>query len=441
MATSKFLLLTILFTLVFVIRADSGVNTYDHEVVVDDSSSLRIELDQLKSKISLLESSIEDKTKELKGKDDSILRLEAVIQQKSDSIKSLQTDVKSLQKKGNVETAEQVGKAHARAGELEKQVEKLNKEIESQGAKKSALETRAIEAENKLKDFNLKLENLGKVNEDQKSRIRKTERALLVAEEELMRAKYEASSKMKELMDVHAAWFPPWLATHLVHTQSYIVTNWNKHGKPALDVAIEKALEKKTQAQKWAEPHVESVKTKLVPALKEQWVTVTTHAEPHVQTLTTKTVEVYESSKKTIAPHVEKAQKIVDPYLQEVKKISKPYIDQVATAAKPHVDKARIALKPYTAQAVVAYTEFLKSATTYHHQVQATVQETLNRHEITKPLATKELVWFVASALLALPVYVLLRFCSCIFCKKGKKPARNTHTTTRRRAKRAHADK
>lgn len=43
------------------------------------------------------ESSIEDKTKELKGKDDSILRLEAVIQQKSDSIKSLQTDVTSLQ--------------------------------------------------------------------------------------------------------------------------------------------------------------------------------------------------------------------------------------------------------------------------------------------------------------------------------------------------------
>lgn len=54
MATSKFLLLTILFTLVLVIRADSGVNTDDHEVVVDDSSSLRIELDQLKSKISLL---------------------------------------------------------------------------------------------------------------------------------------------------------------------------------------------------------------------------------------------------------------------------------------------------------------------------------------------------------------------------------------------------
>ncbi|KAI3913525.1 hypothetical protein MKW92_030777 [Papaver armeniacum] len=420
MATSKFLLLTILFTLVFVIRADSGVNTDDHQVVVDDSSSLRIELDQLKSKISLLESSIEDKTKELKGKDDSILRLEEVIEQKSNSIKSLQTDVTSLQKKGNVETAEQVGKAHERAGELEKQVEKLKKEVESQGAKRSALERRATEAENKLKDFNLKLANLEKVNEDQKSRIRKTERALLVAEEELMRAKYEASSKMKELMDVHAAWFPPWLATHLVHTQSYIVTNWNKHGKPALDVAIEK---------------------KLVPALKEQWVTVTTYAEPHVQTLTTKTVEVYESSKKTIAPHVEKAQKIVDPYLQEVKKISKPYIDQVATAAKPHVDKARIALKPYTAQAVVAYTEFLKSATTYHHQVQATVQETLNRHDITKPLATKELVWFTASALLALPVYVLLRFCSCIFCKKGKKPARSTHTTTRRRAKRAHADK
>ncbi|KAI3840355.1 hypothetical protein MKX03_005851 [Papaver bracteatum] len=305
MATSKFLLLTILFTLVFVIR--------------DDSSSLRIELDQLKSKISLLESSIEDKIKELKGKDDSILRLEEVIQQKSDSIKSLQTDVTSLQKKGNVETAEQSyivtnwnkhGKAALDAA-IEKALEKKNQAQKWAEPHVESVKTKLVPA---LKEqwVTVTTKTVEVYESSKKTIAPHVEKAQKIVDpcpekDQFFPAESSIEDMTKELegkelMDVHAAWFPPWLATHLVHPQSYIVTNWNKHGKPALDAAIEKALEKKNHAQKWAKPHVESVKTKLVPALKEQWVTVTT-----------KTVEVYESSKKTIAPHAEKAQKIVDP--------------------------------------------------------------------------------------------------------------------------------
>lgn len=53
-----------------------------------------------------------------------------------------------------------------------------------------------------------------------------------------------------------------------------------------------------------------------VPAVKERWVILVTSAEPYVQQVSTKTMEVYETSKNTIAPHVEKVQKVADPYLQ-----------------------------------------------------------------------------------------------------------------------------
>ncbi|KAL6955554.1 hypothetical protein U1Q18_047660 [Sarracenia purpurea var. burkii] len=147
---------------------------------------------------------------------------------------------------------------------------------------------------------------------------------------------------------VHGAWLPPWLTVHLIHGQ---------------------AVEKKVQAEKLVEPHMETIKMKWIPAAKEQWLMLTTYVEPHVQLLSTKVSEIYEASKSAVIPHVTKVQELVDPYCQDFKKASKPYIDQVAIVAKPHVDKVRGAVKPYTKEVVHAYGKFLESATIYHQQV------------------------------------------------------------------------
>jgi predicted nucleic acid-binding Zn-ribbon protein len=421
----------------FIVTSEADVSIED-----SDSSSLKIQLDQLNSKIQFLESQISDKSQELKKKDETIAEKEKLLQDKLSSIQSLQNEVDSLQKKGSLDVEERVEKAHARAGELQKQVDKLKSQLETQNSEKVNWETRVEKLEKKIHDLNSKLEDVQKINEEQKKQIRKTERALKVAEEEMLKAKLEATSKAKELSETHGAWLPPWLAVHYIRSKSVVETRWNEHGKPLLEVISQKALEKKAQAGKWAEPHVETIKTKWVPAVKEQWSVVKTKAEPHVQLLTTKTVEVYKSSKDTLTPHLNKAIECVDPYYQEARKFSKPYIDQVATAARPHVENVQVVLKPYTKKVVHAYGNFLESATAYHSQVQATVQETLKKHELTRPLATKELEWFAASALLALPIILLARVFSAIFCKKATKPARsgNTHHS-RRKAKRGHSDK
>lgn len=415
------------------VRSDSG----------DDSSAFKAEFEQLKSKIQLLETRIDESNSKLRSKDEKISELEKVIQEKTDIVASLNSKIEAVEKKGTSDAEERLGKAHSRATELQKQIEKLKKEIEAQNKEKNALEVRAKEAEKKIEELNSKLEKLQKINDEQKARIRKTERALQVAEEEMMKAKLEATSRTKELMEVHGAWLPPWLLDHLIRSRSFIETEWNEHGKPVMEVLVQKTLEKKGQAAKWSEPHIETIKTKWVPAIKEQWLVVTEYVKPRMKTLTAKTAEIYNASKTAVKPHIIKGLEVAGPYYQEVKKVSKSYIDQVVTVAKPHVEKARTALKPYTKKAVHAYGKFLESATMYHHQVQAAVHEKLKQHDVTKPLATKELVWFVASAHLALPVILLYKICFAMFCKKSRKHGHHSHLHHhgRRKGKRSHPDK
>lgn len=450
MAVSKLhiLLLSFLFALIFTqIRADDAADGVS--VGSDDSQAFRIELDKLTSKIQSLESLVHKKTEELRtkeeiiaGKEKAIAEKEKTIKDHSDSIASLRSEVASLKVKGSSDAKEQIQKAHTRSQELEKQVEKLQLELDLKASLREALETRSKELEKKMLEINPKLENLQQTIEEQKTKLHKTERALKVAEEELMKTKNEAAQKIKELTEVHSAWLPPWVVSQLSSSQSYVEASWNEHGKPALETFTKKALEKKAQAEKWAEPHIDTITTKWIPAAKEQWVIVFTNVEPHVKLLTKKTKEVYVQSKEVLTPHVIKVKEIVDPHFQVAKKFCEPYIDQIAVAAKPHVDKARETMKPYTNEAVQVYAKFLESASEYHHQVQGTVEESLKKYEITKSLATKEFIWFAASALLALPVIIIFRALSLIFFGTAKKPTRPTKPSqSRRKAKRGHSDK
>ncbi|KAL9273698.1 hypothetical protein AKJ16_DCAP27584, partial [Drosera capensis] len=120
----------------------------------------------------------------------------------------------------------------ARAAETEKKIEELTLKIddlekindeqkvkmsktERQNKEKDALEARAAETEKKIEELTLKIDDLEKINDEQKVKMSKTERALQAAEEELMKAKFEATSRNKELLEVHGAWLPPWLADHV----------------------------------------------------------------------------------------------------------------------------------------------------------------------------------------------------------------------------------
>lgn len=426
-------------TLIFFISVSSETL---HEAEQSDDSILKIKHEQLLSKILNLESSIDERSHEISAKDERINQLETIILEKSNSLASLHSEIQSLQKKESVDAKEQEGEAHARAEQLLKQVENLKEDITKQNTKKDALEARINVAETKIAELNLKLEKLQKINEEQKIRIRNTERVLQKAEEERIRVQLKASRHSKDLAEVHESWLPPWLAVHLFHCQSFMVTHWNTYGRLALDVAVQKGLETKAQVHKWAQPHIDELHTKWIPIIKEQWLTLVTNMEPHVQMLTAKTVEFYHESKKTLKPHIANIQTIVDSYIKEAKKLTRPYINQLSKTLKPHIDKVHVFVKPYTKKILRGYRRLSKTTLKYHRQARVNIHEMLKNNEFTSPLASNELVWFMASAFMVFPVMVVFSMVSNLFSKKSKKRTRNSHTShSRRRARRAHPEK
>ncbi|XP_016482686.2 uncharacterized protein LOC107803466 [Nicotiana tabacum] len=450
MAFLKLLFFSFLFLHIFLTISSNGVAADPEPIIVEESdvasdsdSSIRLQLDQLNSKISLLESRIDESTAELRRKDERIKELEKTIDLKLAKLASLQSELQFLQEKGSLNANELVAKANVRATELERQIDVLRRDIEAQNKKKDTLETSTNVAEEKIQELNLKLERLQRINEEQNARIRKTKRALQVAEEEMMKVKLEASSVSKKLEEVNEGWLPPWLAVHLVHLQSIVTTYWNEQGRPALDLTIEKALETKSEVVKLVEPHIHSFRTKWIPAMKERSVEFAHDAGPHLQKLKTKTINLYHTSKTFVEPHIVKAQEVIQPYVEEARKFTGPYVDQVSLVMKPHIENARIVLQPYGKKVHRHYRKVKKTVSLYHRQAQENIHHLLKNHDITKPYATKELAWYLAAALLALPVIFLLNLASDFMRKKPKKHSHRHHhkSHTRRRAKRAHPDK
>ncbi|KAI5659424.1 hypothetical protein M9H77_28217 [Catharanthus roseus] len=323
MALPKFLLVYIFLALFYTLISStelsdtvvSGEVTGAVSEVETSDASLRVQLDQLKSKISLLESKIDEtkRMQELTSKEQTIKELEMIIEEKSNSLTSLQSQMLLIKDEASLKA-----KAHAHAIELEEQINNIRKEIEAQNKKKDGLEASTTIAEKKIQDLSSKLENLQRKNDEQKSQILNTRRALEVAEEELVRAKLEASSIPKQLIEVQEdAWIPPWLAVHVDYFQSLVMSNWNKHVRPALDVTKEKALEKKCEFQKWLRPRIDTFKSERIPIIREQWSTFVNNFALHLQSLTDIAVDKYRASWVSVELHVVRLKEEWVPIIRE----------------------------------------------------------------------------------------------------------------------------
>ncbi|XP_024024286.1 uncharacterized protein LOC21399864 isoform X6 [Morus notabilis] len=387
MAASEFFLMSVLLALTFTaIEAELPLPNDG----VSSDSGVSGELELLDSKFA------------------SLALMQKMVQEKLEIVASLQSEIELLQE--SLDGKEGVSKSDRQAGELEKQVERLRKDIEMQNKKKDGLGARASIAENKIQKLNSKLQKLHNVNYEQENRIRKTEHLLQVAEEELMMAEVETDLISEGLNKAHIEWLPDWLSVHLDHIQLYMVSSWNESWGPAMDLSLQKALEKKAQFMDWVKLQTEMITVDWIPILKEQWSTFMSSLQPRLQILAPTIVDVYHASKSFMA-HVFKVLENLFSYTQEAKKFVEAYMPRIAVVTRSCFDKAFFVLKWYIVNLFRACWKFITVSTLFHHQVQGM----LKNIAVVRPVANMGIVWFVVCASEPLLFWACLLF-FCLHC-------------------------
>ncbi|CAH2077513.1 unnamed protein product [Thlaspi arvense] len=347
-------------------------------------------LDELKSSVSALQSIVKEKNQELLSKEEKIHGLELYIRERSYLFES---EIDLSQSESSVKHASE---AEEKVYELEKQVLGLKREVELQRKRRLEVEARAQIADEKVAELSSKLENV----------------------------------------QINGKWFSSKLGLNLNKTQAYLMTLWHQHLKPTLHITLEKVSQKIDQVQKWSEPHTETMNSKWIPSIKDACVTLTIYLEPKVQYLTDKSIEVLSMSKQAFTPHLFHGFDLSCYYLEVIRTHTHPYTSQVMTIAKPHLERVQVALEPYTENVRHGFKKLVKSTKIYHQQA----QEMLKNNEVTKPVATMDLAWVGATALIGFPLIFIIKLLSAVSNPKGKKrhSYKQEPISGYRRAKRRH---
>ncbi|BBN05574.1 hypothetical protein MPTK1_3g14300 [Marchantia polymorpha subsp. ruderalis] len=429
--------------------ADAGVDLESEvDTGLSKSAPLLKEIDRLKELVGGLE-------KSLKEKDESLKEKSILLEKKEEHINVIDSELLSLKaEKGYKDTLSKLESeleaALVKAKELESSV--LQAQKESQEAEKNvkSWEKRALAAEKSLNDLEAKHEETHKSLLEQRKRAQSAEQTLKIAEAAMLEAETKAHTRTKELLKVTNQWLPHWASTRVGQLQANAVTKWRRHAKPRVELLLKSASQKAAEAQDWAKPHLESVKSSVVPAAQQHWRTLADSLGPHVQTLRSNTLKGYEvvrteylgKAQEYVKPHVDTIVEASRPYVGMIQEHTRPYVDQISTLTKPYLDQARQIVNPYVEKAAPYYRDAVSAAVRHHKNLQETVRSNLAKHDLGNSLVSQELVWFLASALLALPVLTLFLAFSSAFAGKKKQPKRkSTASGTQGTKKRSKRDK
>lgn len=365
------------------------------------------------STVSHCESTPRDDTHELTLLKSKLHTLEEGLKSKESKINELEHELTTLRSRDVSQL--KVDSAMSKIRELESQVQSLQDESAKLKTEADLHANHAKTVSETASSHLSEKEKAIKALEDQKLRLQKAERGLQIAEAAMLKAKAEAEEKARKLDDLHQSWLPPWAATHAETLQKTASSRWSTHGEPVVKELKRTASSKVGDAHGYVKPHLDTFHKKVKPAIREKWEKVVVAVAPHIE----KVKKGVESGREYIAPHVETVQKTVNPYVESVKEKSKPYIDQAKTCAAPHLERVQTLAGPHYRRAVTA-------AYDYHSQVQRQLEGKLGNYKF----ATKQFIWFLAAAILALPFVTVFMFLRSLLSSPTKSVHHKRHRSS-----------
>ncbi|KAJ7515392.1 hypothetical protein O6H91_22G011900 [Diphasiastrum complanatum] len=441
------------------VSADAGIQIPHGQQVDCDVTDLDLANTNVLKDVKHMQSLVEGLEAKLKAKDSSLQDKEKVIS----FLKNQLEDVQAIQEQGSGKVEERLLAAQDTANSLEAQVEKLHHDVGKLESELQTFKTRAESSEATVTELLNKNYEATKIDEEQQRRIHSTEEALRKAE-------------------VAEAWLPVWLVNLPDRFQELAIVEWGEHGEPIVAFLVREWGEHGEPAvaflsKEWGE-HGEPVVAFLskewsehgepvVAFISKEW---REHGKPVVTFLSEKVYQISGAAQETVKEkwlpaakqHWEDAVLVIGPHIEMVKvKVGEewgehgepvvtflshklvrekagPYVDKTAVFAQPYVDKASVFAQPYVQSTRSFYGPFFEKAhsvyqilskltTTYHLRLQTSLQESIKKYECLAALASKELIWFLASALLLLPVLgIFLVFSSTFGGKTSNKSVRSS---------------
>jgi predicted nucleic acid-binding Zn-ribbon protein len=387
----------------------------EHELKSDKVGHFIKEIERLEAQVATLGSSLQKKDSHI-----------SVLENQLSVLKEQQKDGAKL---GKLEKA--LESSNLKVKQLEDQVSGAVANYEQARKDVEVEKKRADAAEESVRQLTAKYEKSQEAYLGSKKHAAVLEKNLKNAEVDISEAEKRLKAHGEELARVHKSWLPPWAASHVAVLRTRASTKWTSHAKPHVDALYTTASLKAAEAHSFLRPHYDNFVSKAGPEARKQWKKISDSVSPHVKLLRIKTAKGYKEyvgkAHKFLHPHYQTVLKSTKPYVNLVQEKTRPHVDRVYTFSKPHVENARKFVNVNIEKASPYYRDAVSAALKQHEDLQGYLKENIAKNEFGKHLITNEAVWFIASALLALPVLAAFVVFSSMFSAK-KKP---THKSKR----------
>ncbi|KAI5057352.1 hypothetical protein GOP47_0027367 [Adiantum capillus-veneris] len=218
------------------------------------------------------------------------------------------------------------------------------------------------------------------ISASQMKQLDEAERALHIVEESIKQAQAQVDEKNRIISKGYTQWLPYWMETNFAHWQGTWISTLEEAWKRAVSLAV--CGSKNYHKSKFLK-HLDALVLQI-------WT------------------------------YKQRAQKVVEEEVHAAWELCESFLSRPVKTLGLHLNQPNSILQPYLSQLSLYFSKGLKYGINRHLQLQRKIRKLLQRNDFLASKESREVVWFLASALLILPLYGVLLLSS--FLGKRRRP-------------------